>query len=100
MATPISNISQLAQREAGTQPAVGRSGGKLPFADLVSNLVKQTNAEQLQVEDKVQELVTGQTDSIHDVVLSASQADLAFRLVMEVRDQLIASYQDVMRMQV
>ena len=54
----------------------------------------------MQVEDKVQELVTGQTDSIHDVVLSASQADLAFRLVMEVRDQLIASYQDVMRMQV
>ena len=100
MATPISNVPQITPRESGAQPAAARSGGKLPFADLVSNLVKQTNAEQHAVEDKVQELVTGQTDSIHDVVLSASQADLAFRLVMEVRDQLIASYQDVMRMQV
>jgi len=33
------------------------------------------------------------------VVLTASQADLAFRLVMEIRDRLIASYQEVMRMQ-
>ena len=100
MATPLSSISQQALREATQTPAVAKSGAKMPFADLVSNLVKQTNAEQLNVEEKVQELVTGETDSIHDVVLSASQADLAFRLVMEVRDQLIASYQDIMRMQV
>ncbi|MCA9067156.1 MAG: flagellar hook-basal body complex protein FliE, partial [Planctomycetaceae bacterium] len=55
---------------------------------------------QAEVGAGIRDLVTGETDSIHDVVLTASQADLAFRLVMEIRDRLIASYQEVMRMQV
>jgi len=44
--------------------------------------------------------VTGEAESIHDVVLTTSRADLAFRLMMEIRNRLIASYQEVMRMQI
>lgn len=71
----------------------------MPFADLVKGLLQDTNNQQAQVEESVTQLVTGETDSLHDVVLTASQADLAFRLVMEVRDRLISSYQEIMRMQ-
>lgn len=101
MASPLSSISQITSRE-GSAPLQGapKPNGKLPFAELVNGLLNDTNNQQLQVEESVKQLVTGETDSIHDVVLSASQADLAFRLVMEIRDQLITSYQEVMRMQV
>ena len=71
----------------------------MPFADLVNSLLQDANASQAQVEEKVNQLVTGETDSLQGVVLTAAQADLAFRLVMEVRDRLIASYQEIMRMQ-
>lgn len=74
--------------------------GQLPFSDLIKGLVQQTDQQQLAAEQGVQQLVTGETDSIHDVVLTASRADLAFRLMMEIRNRLIASYQEVMRMQV
>ena len=74
--------------------------GDLPFADLVKGLVQQTDQQQILAEKGVQQLVTGETDSIHDVVLTSSRADLAFRLMMEIRNRLIASYQEVMRMQV
>ena len=63
-------------------------------------MVQQTNAQQVSAKDSVEQLITGETDSIHDVVLTASRADLAFRLMMEIRNRLIASYQEVMRMQV
>ncbi|MCA9057292.1 MAG: flagellar hook-basal body complex protein FliE, partial [Planctomycetaceae bacterium] len=36
---------------------------------------------------------------IHDVVLTTAKANLAFQLVMEIRNRLITSYQEVMRMQ-
>jgi len=52
------------------------------------------------MQDSVRQLVSGETDSIHDVVLTASKADLAFRLVMEIRNRLISSYEEIMRMQV
>ena len=100
MALPISAITSVGNFSSAAQPAgVGKGGHELPFADLIKDLVQNTNNQQGQVEESVKQLIAGETDSIHDVVLSASQADLAFRLVMEIRDRLIASYQEVMRMQ-
>ncbi|MBC7968317.1 MAG: flagellar hook-basal body complex protein FliE [Fuerstia sp.] len=76
------------------------ANGDMPFADMVKGLVTEANQEQLKSQDGVRQLIAGETDSIHDVVLTASRADLAFRLMMEIRNRLIASYQEVMRMQV
>lgn len=87
------------QKSAGSGTAAV-AGSDMPFADLVKGLVQDTNQQQHAVHDSVRQLVTGEADSIHDVVLTASRADLAFRLVMEIRNRLIASYQEVMRMQV
>ncbi len=73
---------------------------EMPFADMIKGLVKQTDDQQQLASSGVQKLVTGEADSIHDVVLTTSRADLAFRLMMEIRNRLIASYQEVMRMQI
>ncbi len=76
------------------------TNGSLPFADMVKGLIRETDQQQLQSQDSVRQLITGETDSIHEVVLTTSRADLAFRLMMEIRNRLIESYQEVMRMQV
>lgn len=87
-----------------TDPRTDSSGGvvrsEAPFASLMRSMLEQTDQQQRLSEREVQRLVSGETDSIHDVVLTASRADLAFRLMMEIRNRLIASYQEVMRMQV
>lgn len=99
MTNPVSSIGALPSGQAVSQPSVSGAGHKLPFADLVNNLLHDANGQQAEVQKSVTQLVTGESDSIHDVVLTAAQADLAFRLVMEVRDRLITSYQEIMRMQ-
>ena len=76
------------------------TSGEISFADMVKGLIKDTDQQQIQAQDGVRQLVTGEAESIHDVVLTTSRADLAFRLMMEIRNRLIASYQAVMRMQV
>ncbi|MCA9051036.1 MAG: flagellar hook-basal body complex protein FliE [Planctomycetaceae bacterium] len=101
MALPVSSISSgVPTPLPNGSSGVSRPGHDLPFADMVKNLIAEANSQQAEVGAGIRDLVTGETDSIHDVVLTASQADLAFRLVMEIRDRLIASYQEVMRMQV
>ncbi|MEO2014421.1 MAG: flagellar hook-basal body complex protein FliE [Fuerstiella sp.] len=97
MALPISAITSVGPGSSAAQPVgVGKGGHELPFADMIKDLIQETDNRQGRVEESVKQLITGETDSIHDVVLTASQADLAFRLVMEIRDRLIASYQEVM----
>jgi flagellar hook-basal body complex protein FliE len=70
------------------------AGGEMPFVDLIRELVQQTDQQQKMAQNGVQQLITGETDSIQDVVLTTSRADLAFRLMMEIRNRLIASYQE------
>ena len=99
MTSPISSIGSVGSSLPASPSTVGKPGHELPFADLVNDLLQNANGQQADVKESINQLVTGETDSIHDVVLTAAQADLAFRLVMEVRDRLISSYQEIMRMQ-
>ncbi len=92
--TNLPQISPPTAREAKS------TAGNVPFSELVEGLVKQTNEQTQQAQQSVEQLVTGEATSLHDVVLTASRADLAFRLMMEIRNRLISSYQEVMRMQV
>jgi len=48
----------------------------------------------------VRDLVMGRTENMHGVLMQVAQADLNFRLVLEIRNRLIESYQEIMKMQV
>ena len=55
---------------------------------------------QVQADAALRQLVMGETDSVHNVVMSAVQADMSFRFVLELRNRLTEAYQEIMRMQV
>ena len=78
----------------------GGGAGPSGFGDMVSQFLQDANSQQLQVGQQIEALATGQTDNVQDVVMSVAKADLAFRMVMEIRNRLISSYQELMRMQV
>jgi len=94
---PNVSIPALGGGVAAPQP--GGAAAK-PFAQLVSDLLSDSNVQQLQADQAVEQLVSGKTDNVHGVVLSVAKADLAFRLVLEIRNHLIDSYQEIMRMQI
>ena len=72
----------------------------MPFSDLVKSLLNDVNTQQVGAQQSIQDLASGQADSLQGVVLNVAKSDLTFRLLMEVRDKVIASYQEIMRMQV
>ncbi|MFT5300116.1 MAG: flagellar hook-basal body complex protein FliE [Mariniblastus sp.] len=97
-----SSIGQLAQVQAGNQTsskpgmaAKGPSG----FADLVESFVGDTNQAQVSSDKAIQDLITGKTDNVEQVVMAVANAEMSFKLFMEIRDKLIQSYNDLMRMQ-
>jgi flagellar hook-basal body complex protein FliE len=95
---PIAPISGI-QSVAGSSPIHGaRPGARTD--QLFARLLDNANSDQRASELATQQLATGQTDSIQNVVVSAARADLSFRLVLEIRNKLIEAYQEIMRMQV
>jgi flagellar hook-basal body complex protein FliE len=66
----------------------------------MSSFLNDVNNQHAAANDALRQLVTGEADNVHDVVLSMAKADLAFRMVLEIRNRLTESYQEIMRMQV
>lgn len=85
--------------DSATSPASSAtpSGG---FARLIDQALEQISAPGRAAERAVNDLAMGETDNLHQVMLAVAQADLAFRLALEVRNKLIEAYQEIQRMQV
>ncbi len=99
---PTMNVSpiQSPQGSGYTPAAPTPSTGSHEFSHSVAQRLSEVNQLQLDADAAVEQLATGQTDNVNDVVLSMAKADLSFRLVLEIRNRLIESYQEIMRMQI
>jgi flagellar hook-basal body complex protein FliE len=44
-------------------------------------------------------MLGGHTADVHDAMIAVQKADLSFQLMMQVRNKVVAAYQEVERMQ-
>jgi flagellar hook-basal body complex protein FliE len=70
------------------------------FAKQLADAVTEVNRLQTERDDLVTDFVSGRVGEVHDVMTAAEEAQLAFELLLEVRNKLLESYQEIMRMQV
>jgi flagellar hook-basal body complex protein FliE len=82
---------------AGSVDGLKKSGS---FSDLVGGLVQEVDAKGKASETEVRRLMLGETDNIHQSMIAMQESGLAFSLLVEVRNKLVDSYQELMRMAV
>jgi flagellar hook-basal body complex protein FliE len=70
------------------------------FADTLKEAVNTVNTLQKESDNKAQDLATGKTTNIPEVMMAAEKADLALRMMVQVRNKIIDAHQEVMKMQV
>jgi flagellar hook-basal body complex protein FliE len=70
------------------------------FGQLVSQGLEQVNGTLLDAQVDMQRLAAGDVGNLHQVMLRMEESRLSFQLMLQVRNRLLESYQDVMRMQV
>ena len=70
------------------------------FGAVITKQLMAVNDQQIQADQAVEMLATGQTDDVNSVVLQMAKADLTFRLALELRNKLVESYQEIARLQV
>jgi flagellar hook-basal body complex protein FliE len=85
------------------QQAYGTAApGAVPrsFADTLRQAIADVDTLQVKRDDLVEQMASGAVTEAHDVMIAAEEAQMAFELLLEVRNRLLESYQEVMRMQV
>ncbi len=77
------------------------AGANLPaFSERLLAEVGATSAKLQIAETKLLDFAAGTTDNLHHVMLALEDARLSFQLLMQVRNKVLESYQEVMRMQI
>lgn len=97
------NIPSPELQQLGIAPPLSDArqvGGVDPFENVLGRMVGEVNARQNVASDKVRGLLSGQDVSLHETMISMEEASVSFQLMVEVRNKLLESYQELMRMQV
>ena len=78
--------------------AAGPTGNS--FGDMLGNMVREVNNQGAASAGQVNGLLSGQNVPLHQAMVSMEEASVSFQLMVEVRNKLLDSYQELMRMQV
>ena len=78
----------------------GQSGKAGGFEKIFTELVQEANQTSGRSDQLVEQLARGEPTDIHSVMVAMSEADLSFRMLVEVRNRLVDAYQEIQRMPV
>ena len=94
---PAINALDNALASATKKPDSSQSGGD--FASLVAQSLERVNAAQGKAENLAHQYQLGQNDvSLEDAMISMQKANISFQTTVQVRNKLVAAYNDIMNM--
>jgi flagellar hook-basal body complex protein FliE len=87
-----------AQSIAGALPEVATraTGASAPFADLLSNAMKEVGGLEQSAAQTVSGLLAGDGTDIHSAMIATEKADLAFEMALSFRNKAVGAYQQLM----
>ena len=89
-------IPEIKQQEI----TVVKKDDSISFGDTISNFLDAVNTAQVNAKDSVAEIVTGESENLHEAIAKVEEAKISFELMLEIRNKLLQSFQEIQRMQV
>ena len=86
--------------QGGPQSASKPSDETGSFAATLKSSIAEVNSMQQKADAAITALATGDKASLHETMIAMEQADVSFRLMMQVRNKIVEAYQEILRMQV
>jgi flagellar hook-basal body complex protein FliE len=91
---PLARLTPLTSAPA--EPTSGVGG----FGAVFDHLLAENRQANAAATAAVEDLATGKSQDLHSVTLAVAQADVSFRLMLEIRNRITDAFQEISRMQV
>lgn len=89
--------AELGRLNGGSQVL---QGAEKNFASVLEKAVDAVDQKMRTSGEEQVKLMTGETNNIHQAMIAMQESGVAFSLMVEVRNKLVESYQELMRMQI
>jgi flagellar hook-basal body complex protein FliE len=100
------NSSMLTRIDAplpkiGVPPTLPQVGAPAEgFGPMLDGLIDTVQSKTTAAQEATRKILLGDSDQLHQSVIAMQEASVAFTMMVEVRNKLVESYQELMRMQV
>jgi flagellar hook-basal body complex protein FliE len=95
---PAAELEKLGS--TGGLPGISTGSNPGSFSGLLEKFVNDVNNKQVAAGQAVHDLQNGQSVSLHQTMIAMEEASISFHLMVEVRNKVLESYQELMRMQI
>ncbi len=93
----IASLPQISSQPGSASPATGAAGG---FTDVLKAAISNVDTLQGGADAQISSLLHGAPNTdVGNVMVSVEKADVAFQLMMQVRNKIVSAYQDIEKMQ-
>ncbi|MGD9809550.1 MAG: flagellar hook-basal body complex protein FliE [Deferribacterales bacterium] len=98
----INNINFLLPNRLDTVSSTQekKPEASVDFSSMLKDALKDVNGAQLEADDAVQKVLSGETKDIHSTMIALQKADVSLKMMLEVRNKIMEAYQEVMRTQI
>mgnify|MGYP001159637383 CR=1 FL=1 len=97
LAPETSRLNQTLQN-GGLSKTSGTEQAARSFETTLTEAVKHVNEVQLQSDDMIKGLASGQHVDLHGTMIAMEKADISLRAMVSVRDKMLQAYEQVMNM--
>lgn len=92
---PIQQAESPSAAAAASNAAAPEGGPS--FGEVLKDSIDQVNRLQMEADQAVAQLATGERADFHGTMIALQKADLSFKVMMEVRNKILSAYQELMR---
>lgn len=91
------NLPVIKEKEEGKEVEESQSK-EAGFLKLLENGIKKVNQLEKEADNLSQKLATGELDDIHELTIAVRKAELAVRLLTEIRNRIVDAYDRLTRL--
>jgi flagellar hook-basal body complex protein FliE len=100
MSSPIPGLGSIGSISSLPQlPQLKPAGAEGGFSGVLTNALQQVNQLNGNSEQQIGSLLKGGNADMSTVMIAVEKADVAFQLMMQVRNKIVSAYQDIEKMQ-
>ncbi len=90
------NVPEIGRISTSATPGVPNRS----FQEFLLDSIQQVNVMQQEADQAVEQLMTGAQSDPAEVLTAVQKADLAFRLMMQIRTKLLQAFQEIQNIRI
>ena len=100
MTDPLGLIGAVDRQVPSLPAARGEPPAGPGFKQALQDQIEKVNELQRDAREAIEDLAAGRRDDVESVLIATQKADTAFRLLLQVRNKVVAAYDEVKQMRV